>query len=632
MAIMVPPVIDDDAPQSEQIVFQVLSKAPLAREWVIYHSLHVTNPRNSTRPREIDFLILIPDLCTLICVEAKGGSFRIDRDRRWRNASSGEPVDPSPPRQCVKSMFALKDQLKAHFGAGSPLLIGCAVVFTYAEPPKGAKLEPTPAHLVWSRDVDDPKRDEQPVKLAKSLAAYAAEQPGDRDVRAMASQLAVLALRKELEPTPMVIERKLDTIFRSDLETLHPKLLRLTNDQSHSLERLELNERSVVDGAAGTGKTVLALELAAQHCSAGETVALLCSNPYLSGRFERWAATLPGDSGGRVLAGTPATLPSRVFADDPDRQGRHQRRLEASSGLQDTLKRGYLDHDWGPFLAATIRDLQPGGAVDYLIVDEAQNLCDDMFLDLMDALLKGGLAEGRWTLFGDFTNQDIVCSSLHGGTDALKARGLHWANDRLRTNCRNTEEIAQKVAALVDITSPPMSGVHGPLVQIEYFATPHELAEVIDRLAAGFRHREFYPRQIVLLTSADDDFDTSRAYGGWKLLNMRDADRSVHGGLDDREHVPSVSGDRTPKTVRYSDVYDFQGLESDVVILVLPVTERQSVLAGGVTLPREKLLRRVLYTGMSRAKTLLIILAHDSYRETLDLRQVTHDELSQAES
>ena len=50
-----------------------------------------------------------------------------------------------------------------------------------------------------------------------------------------------------------------------------------------------------------------------------------------------------------------------------------------------------------------------------------------------------------------------------------------------------------------------------------------------------------------------------------------------------------VSADPSPRTLRYSDVYDFQGLESDLAILVLPVTEDQVVLAGGVTLPRTKI-------------------------------------------
>jgi len=135
-------------------------------------------------------------------------------------------------------------------------------------------------------------------------------------------------------------------------------------------------------------------------------------------------------------------------------------------------------------------------------------------------------------------------------------------------------------------------------------------------------------RQIVLLSSAGgEEFDPGRRYGGWRLLNIRDAEESTQKSLEDGEEVTTVSGDSSPKTLRYSDVYDFQGLESELAILVLPVTDRQTVVAGGVTLPREKHLRRVLYTGMTRAKTMLVIVAHETYRETLELRQMTFQKL-----
>ena len=64
-----------------------------------------------------------------------------------------------------------------------------------------------------------------------------------------------------------------------------------------------------------------------------------------------------------------------------------------------------------------------------------------------------------------------------------------------------------------------------------------------------------------------------------------------------------------------------QGLESDLVILVIPVKEDQVVMGGGVTMPREDYLIRVLYTGMSRAKAMLIVVAHQSYDRLLERRR-----------
>ena len=263
---------------------------------------------------------------------------------------------------------------------------------------------------------------------------------------------------------------------------------------------------------------------------------------------------------------------------------------------------------------------------DYLVVDEAQNLCDEVFLRLEDALVKGGIITGRWAMFGDFVNQDLTRNRVEGdGREALRewvrtrVNGLfdtNWSNGFLEVNCRNTQEIADEVARLVRIESPPRRGVHGPLVQTRYYGSQEELEEMLDGLTRDWHEIGYQSRQMIVLSSGGaEDLDASRSYGGWELQNIRDADLATPQEL---EEVMWVSGDSSPRTLRYSDVYEFQGLESDLAILILPVTEDQVVLAGNVTLPYEDHLNRVLYTGMSRATTMLIIVAHESYRGMLE--------------
>ena len=528
-------------------------------------------------------------------------------------------------------MFALGDEFKAsHFGPDSLLSLGCVVAFTDSQFSENAR-KPKQALIIERSDVQDPN------KLGKKLADYAENLPTkqmrkrlDEDREKWMEALNTLNdLRSELEKT-VTITPDPKTIFRSDLETLRPQLLRLTTDQLNSLKRIGINDRCVIDGAAGTGKTVLAMELARQRCEQGETVALLCSNPNLSHRFDRWTKTLPKDSGGRVVAGTPVTLPSLAFEKNSDLTNKHQQRLKNSPDLEESLKRGYhLDNKWPSFIDETVEDLGAGGIFDYLIVDEAQNLCDEMCLKLMDALLKGGLAEGHWTMFGDFTNQNIVSSRLtRDSREVLKdfSKDLHWTNDQLETNCRNTYEIAATVAQLVDIESPPMSGVYGPLVQIEYFESQTELEQMLDDLIRDWQDKEFQSEQIILLSSGlGGEFNTERTYSGWKLLNIRQIAENVV--PTDKEDVLIPGASSLGDILRYSDVYDFQGLESDLAILVLPVTDDQVILEGNISLPREKHLNRVLYTGMSRAKTMLVIVAHESYKETLELRADLYDKL-----
>ena len=626
MARMVPPEIPDDAPPSEKIIFENLKSAARSRDWVVFHSEYVDNPNNPARPREIDFLILIPDLCSVICLEAKGGSYEI-RGGQWYALPSGNPVQ-SPPEQARTAMFALNNEFEAtHLGRGSLLSLGCAVAFTDGELPRDAR-GPKQALIIERRAARDPE------SLCEMLLEYADEVRPARVVNRLRSdmglqfgQAALADLQEELEQTVTITTRP-DRIVRRDLETLRPQLLRLTLDQSHSLRRVRLNDRCVIDGAAGTGKTVLAMELARQLCEEdGAAVALVCSNPNLSRRFQRWTDTLSTESGGSVMAGTPTTLPLQVFQDSPDRRDRHASRLAGLRSLDDALKFGYLSNEWRPFIDETIADMGQGGVFDYLIVDEAQNLCDEVFLDLMDALLVGGLAGGRWVMFGDFTNQNIASPQIGtNGKDSLRSYGLHWSNDLLETNCRNTHEIAESVAKFVDIESPPISGVHGPLVQLEYFDSREDLETTLDRLIGSLKNRRFQSRQIILLSSGiGDEFNSERAYADWSLLNIREAELGTGEPLRDPEEVVSGAGEIARTAIRYSDVYDFQGLESDLAILVMPITQDQVALSGGVTMPRERHLNRVLYTGMTRAKAMLIIVAHESYREILESRASLYD-------
>lgn len=612
MPLMIPDEIPDTAPESEKVVFDNLKHAAHARDWVVLHSVYVDNLRNPTRPFEIDFVILIPEYCAVICLEVKGGYYEV-RNGQWYRPYSDEPEVVSPPDQAKNAMFALKNQFQdSHFHRESPLSLECAVAFTDGETPAGQSLPKSLAVLIGSGDATNPD------KLAKRLADHAADRFRRISISPMAPQLAQIALdnlQSDLNPPQGTIMQ--ETIFRSDLETLRPQLLRLTTDQLNSLKRVKLNPRCVIDGAAGTGKTVLAMELAQQRCNEGETVALLCSNPHLSQRFEEWAQTYSRDNEGTVVAGTPATLPFWAFKADSILKDKHWRRLQNSPDLERSLKFGYLDNQWEQFIGATVKDLRKTGIFDYLVVDEAQNLCAPVFLELMDALLTAGLADGHWTMFGDFTNQNIVSPSLENGRDALKNFGLNWSNDVLETNCRNTHEIAAAVSKFVGIDAPIISGVHGPLVETKYFDSSSDLDDLLDNLVRDLKDRDFDSRQIILLTSSNDKDDkvgAAQSYGGWQLRNIREAIGRTPRDLEDA----IVPRDASPGTLRYSDVYDFQGLESDVAILVLSVTSEQTTLENTVSLPRYEHLRRILYTGMSRAKAMLIVVAQESYRPHLE--------------
>ncbi len=431
-------------------------------------------------------------------------------------------------------------------------------------------------------------------------------------------------------------------ISRVDSETSLRELLSLTEDQVSSYNQLLEKPRCVINGAAGTGKTVLAKEFAEKRCKQGKTVGLMCSNLYLSHDFEKWAAEVSDNSEGSIIVGTPATLPGKIFeenstvcynpvtGENTSFGDRHNQRCDNFSELETTLRYGYLNYGWNSFIEETIEDLQQiiihtdsdpnkRGILDYLIVDEAQNLCDRVFLELMDILLKQGLVNGSWSMFGDFVYQDIVTFE-RGDTDVLDVlqtfcNGRVWEDETLRINCRNTQEISVAVDKFVPVETLPKSGVHGPYVQIEFFDSLKKLNEMLLEFIPTPQSKSEYPKlkECILLSSDSDNIfeeifaerEDGNKYNRWELRPL-----PLPG---DPEDNPSES-----PILRYSDVYDYQGLESNLVILVMPKPKNKNQVElpeGGTIITREAHLTRVFYTGMSRAHTKLVILAEESYSE-----------------
>ena len=615
MAKMKPEKISPDANRFERDLFEKFKKIPA--DWTILHSVSVGT--GSRQPRELDFVILIPESYSVVYLEAKGGRYSI-RDGQWFRG--GELVDRRPPDQANSGMFELKNQFVAqHPQYNKPSLwlsFSFAVAFTdWDISAEATRQDVTRGALIMGGgDVQNGNRMTQLLREHTNEVRNNFDRTEEwNNKKRQFALLQLQAMEGMLSPTTETLVTS-NTFFRHNLDTLLPELLEPTASQTTALTLIKGNDRCVIDGAAGTGKTVLAMESVRQRCEQdGDTVALLCSNPLLSSRFEQWAETLSAEQGGRVLAGTPASLLARAFADDPAFLARHQQRLADFPNLERALKWGDLDNGWNGFVEDTLQEMEGKPAVfDYLVIDEAQNLCDEVFLRLLDNLLKGGLAHGRWTMFGDFTNQNIF-TPRHGDREyvykvLLDSFGVTPTRWRLDTNCRNTYEIAAAAYDITDIEAPTLPGLHGPEVEYRYFDSNDQLHDLLEKQLADWDSYGFESNHIVILSSGDDSiFDHNRQYGNWKLVNIADAPS----GSDIR-----VSSQASPY-VRYSNIFDFQGLESDLVILVLPEDPDQTNLGGGVTMPHfHNYLNRRLYIAMSRANAMLVVMADEGYKVHLE--------------
>ena len=126
MATMVPATIPN-APESSQMVFDLLRDDPATDGWVIIHS--VSSPTEGSL-QGIDFLALVPNQA-ILCVEVKGGGFQI-KQGQWFALSTNDRVE-SPGRQVARGIDGLDGLLRDHFvswGTDMDLPMDGVILFT----------------------------------------------------------------------------------------------------------------------------------------------------------------------------------------------------------------------------------------------------------------------------------------------------------------------------------------------------------------------------------------------------------------------------------------------------------------------------------------------------------------------
>ena len=350
-------------------------------------------------------------------------------------------------------MFALLRSIREHFGPHSPesrCPIGSMVVF-----PDVRELPPTPeferSDVVYSQDlhpisasirrlIRNRLRDHQPSRGPRH------PEPPQHE-----------ALKRLLRPS---FDQVVATSVRID--RAEKTLLSLTEEQYDRLDELEDNPRCLFEGAAGTGKTLLAVEYARRMARAGDRVLLVCFNRLLGA----WLQEQLRDAA--VTVGTWHEVLKQIIRASPAGETFLAREQELSEGdseaqriLYDEVYPHYAE------IALLERDEPP---FDVLVMDEAQDLISPRKLPLLDLTIRGGLGVGRWSMFGDFTRQSLYNRNsgegnrdpvadlqAYGsqGPDGARQGGLQFVKARLMRNCRNTRSIAVHTAMVAGFETPP---------------------------------------------------------------------------------------------------------------------------------------------------------------------------------
>jgi hypothetical protein len=333
-------------------------------------------------------------------------------------------------------------------------------------------------------------------------------------------------------------------------------LVRLTAEQMRILDYLAFSPRLGITGAAGTGKTLVAMERAARLAAEGQRVLLLCFNKGLAQHLRQ-----------RARGFTVSTFHS-YCRDCVERAG------IAAPTLPDdpeALQRFYNETAPQQLLEALPR--LPDERYDAVIVDEGQDFYELWWMAVLK-MLRHPETGVLWVFYDP--RQDIF-----GTGTALGSLGLHPAT--LSFNCRNTAQIARYAYGLVGAAPKLRPGTpEGAAVLIEHVASDAEMVDAVRKTLHRLVTGGLPSSRIMVLSPLG-----TKKSAVWKAGTL--------GNLTLVE-FPAAPG---PNQVPFATLQRFKGLEADAVVLC--DVDRSHVNIKG----------EHLYVAASRAKHVLVVIEMD---------------------
>lgn len=329
-----------------------------------------------------------------------------------------------------------------------------------------------------------------------------------------------------------------------------------TKEQFYLLDFVNYNHRCLIEGAAGTGKTLMALEISQRRLKDDCRVGLFCYNNQLGIKLKQSTDLIDGYNENGSYTGTfHGYLSLKTNSEVPESN------LELQTYFSEDLPFEFIDQNEG---------LDESEKFDVLIIDEAQDLITPYYHEVFNLLLKGGLKNGQWILFGDFSNQAIYLNQPDEIIDLLNLRSTFVRFPPLKVNCRNTKMIASQNTLVTGVEMPEFrsGGVEGDSVITKFPASSlqkYTVEETVD----GLVKRGIPLDKIVLLSPKQ--FNKSVLKDSATVFNW------IKQGL------------------KVSTIHSFKGLESTIVVLY-DFDEISSINA-----------QRLFYTGISRARQELYI-------------------------
>ena len=394
MPTFIPPYLGEEIKSNaEKKMYEVLQQLNLKNAYVL-HSLGLPRHQNKIYG-EIDFVVVCER--GVACLEIKGGRVECHEGKWYFTDRYGVKREKpeGPFAQVIGNMFSLRDTLKKRFSKNphmKNLLVASGVVFPDIEF-KSISEEIIP-EIIYDNRVSDiteyingvfdyweRRQHREPGKLSPA------------DVEEIVNYL-----RGDFVFIPSLNDR---------LRSVEQKLVRLTSEQAQVMWALSMNDHLLVEGNAGTGKTLLALDFAQKKAAQGEKVLYLTFNKNLANNVMGQI----GQQDNLKVINIHALFGEYISIDVDELKQNPQKYFS------EILPEKFYD-----YISGLSGDETEKLQFDLLVMDEGQDILKPIYLYSLDALLKGGLENGHWAVFYD-EKQNIYNPEYEDGMDILQ--GYH---------------------------------------------------------------------------------------------------------------------------------------------------------------------------------------------------------------
>lgn len=555
------------------MLFDIFKNSSFTNGWIVLHSLNLS--QHSRRLYgEIDFLILIPG-GGMYVMEVKGGDVKCVNGI-WNFTNKFNTTYTSnvgPFNQARDAMYSLLKGIEKEFGKGHKLtriLAGFLCAFPQISFDRHS-VEYEQWQILDKDTIHNGLENffknlvQQFIQKYKSQSWFSETNslPDENDLKQLCD-----FLRGDFERLRNVKER---------LEEFNKQVKSYTDEQFRVLDHIQFNDRCIIQGSAGTGKTMIAMESAVRAAQEGKSVFLTCFNRLIG----EWMQAQLEEYKDKI---TLSSLHGFLF--------------EKSKGFHyDTTQINKQDF-YSKYLPTLLRDIYRKGInekFDMLIIDEGQDLIREEYLSLFDAMLKGGLANGHWEIYGDFERQAIYVQVTKEEMFSLIEQISEPARFSLIRNCRNTRQIGEETSLISGFAKPPFLLEHLEGVPVEYaFYNDQKNQSELLKSQLNLLSKNGLPSNELMILSQK------------KLENSCVSEISDI-KVKEIKHTDEIFADQD--YYGFATVQSYKGMECNYV-LITDIEDLESERA-----------RSLLYVGMSRAKYSLIMfvseLVRNQYREIL---------------